>query len=274
MTSNPSKHNLCMSWLNAKNKSIQCNRQKLINSDFCRYHKKTAIYFPNKANIDIVNKPIVHDISVETLDNSFSETLFGMYDSWGEIPKQYWIKLNNRWWDIRILANIFSEQLCTSEMQKPKPSYPHDPFNRKNFTPDDLTVFKDMCSSLDMTVYIGLKHFLLSDYFDMYLQEYGSSHTVSSMIIDRLEMYLRYKLINNKNSQDSYIGLWVPKEEPLSNFESLYIKYDNIPMQIISYNYYYGQLLVDNPARKNMKTFIDALPQENSVIESKYLVLI
>lgn len=251
---------ICMSWASIKNKNIRCKRNKLKSCDFCYYHKKSAVYMPQ-----IINS----NSDVAILDKTNMETLLGMYDSWAEIPDIYRIKLGNRWWDIRILVNIFSNQLCTTEMQRPKPTYLHDPFDRRNFTPNELIMFADKCKKLKLTMYIALKEFLMTNISHIYTQEYGTSFDMMNEIIKILNINLRYRILNYKNSQDSYTGCWVYKNEPLSTFEKVYKCYDDMPMQIIVYTYY-DDILVDNPVKLKYKLLLDKMQEESTDIISNY----
>ncbi len=248
--------NLCMSWLNIKNKDRQCTRPKDGTTDFCRYHKRSSIYMQKKQLIDYAK-----------LDETCPETLLSMHDSWKDIPQMYWLKMGRRWWDVRILAKIIANQLCTSEMSLPKPTYPHDPFDRINFSPDDLVLFKQKCIECNISLYTGLCELLNSDIKLLFCQESGTNYQMSSGIINILSVNLRFKLLNNTNSQNLYIGLWVPKKELKSKFEIAYKHYDNIPMQIIVNDLYYGPILMNNPHKESFKKSLSCLPLENPDID-------
>lgn len=262
---------ICKSWLNNYNKNIRCNRQCCVNSDFCRYHKRYSIYMPNlinninnknnKNNVDIKNINNSNNITYLDLDKKYIENLLGLYESWKDIPTKYWIILNNKYWDIRILLDIFSNNIITSEMENPKPTWPHDPFTRRNYTPKELKFFKKQCKELNLKVYIGLAKFLNAKLKNIYKQEYGTSNEMAEIIIKLLSKNLRYKLINSKNSQDCFIGYWVSKNTKSSTFEEFYKLYISMPFQI--YIYDMGDLYIsDNIHKKNVKNIIDNIKEE------------
>ena len=59
-------------------------------------------------------------------------------------------------------------------------------------------------------------------------------------------------LVNSKNSQDCYVGLWVYKGRPLTQFEKYYNMLQNIPYQLVVYN-----MVVENPNRVKMENMLD-----------------
>lgn len=262
--------NICKSWLNISNKNKRCNRKACHNSDFCQYHKKSAIYMPQSANIQ-KNISDKHNINDKTEDNKIidykyldllcPETLLGLYESWVEVPQIFWVQLNNKWWDIRILTDIFSNQLNLTELENPKPSYPHDPFTRKNFSAKELDIYKNMCYSLKLKIYIGLKIFLDSNIYQSYEQNYGTSKIMCQRIINLFSEKMRFRIVNNKNSQDSYTGIWVDKNYPKSCFEILYKLYISIPFQL-GINTDHGLLLFDNETKMLVKNYLDDVDKE------------
>jgi len=257
-------NNICMSWLNQQNKNTRCHRYTCKNSDFCQYHKRYSNYMPN-----ILNNSIIDDVSYEFLDENFDENLLGIYDSWKEVPEKYWIKLNDKWWDSRILIDIFSSQLITSEMENPKPTYPHDPFTRRNFTPIELYSLKTHCKKNKQKIYMVLAKFLYIDLDSIYKQEYGTSYEMSNILIDYISREFRYKLMCNKNSQDCYNGYWVPKDWDLSSFEKIYNYYNSLPYQVYVYDnddddYY----ITDNAHKNNVKNILESFTVENFNLNS------
>jgi hypothetical protein len=252
--------NICKSHLNNKNRNIHCTRITVIGQDFCKYHIKTKKYMHD--NLDNNIKP-----SIEELDRSNSETLLYIYDSWNEVPECYWIKINKRWWDCRILSGIFAQQLCNNDMEGPKPSYPHDPFDRFNIIPSELILLNELLNKNHIKLYCALNIFLDSNIQDYYHQKYETSYKMSNEIIILLKSKLRYKIINNKNSQHCYTGIWVDKNEPLSKFENLYLKFNNLPIQSIMYNLYGDPLYVNNPQRSFIQSMMDILPEENPCLQ-------
>lgn len=271
---------ICMSWLNQKNKEIRCHRKTCEKSDFCQYHKKYSRYMQGLKNITITNdcidndneskykKKIQHEqISSKYLDENFLENLLGIHESWEQVPENYWIKLNNKWWDIRILLDIFSNQLIASEMENPRPIYPNDPFTRKNFLPEELLLFKNNCKKNNLKIYTGLSLLLNSDLDAIYNKDYATSCEMSSKIINILSKKLRFKLICNKNSQDCYIGYWVPQNWQYSSFEELYKFYNSLSFQICLFENG-NNIVFDNIDKINIKKIIDNLIEEDFNLNS------
>lgn len=262
---------ICQSWLNIKNKNTRCHRECCANSDFCKYHKRYAKYMETiktKEKIISTNTSIIiNKDTYKILDEKYSENLFGIYDSWKEIPEKFWINLNNKYWDIRILINVFSNQLIGCEMENPKPSYPHDPYTRYNFSPEELNLFMEKCKSLKIKMYIALKKILQTDLTKIYLKQYGTTFEMSNIIIENLSVDMRYKIVNNKNSQDSYIGYWIPKHQKFSYFESMYKLYNSLSYQTFMYDD--GDLYVmENQDKYDIKKIIDSLSEEKINLNS------
>ena len=260
---------LCSSWLNQKNKSIRCTRLCCDNSDFCKYHKKYAIYMPG---LDKLSKMSKEDDDYKILDEKYSENLLGLYDSWKDVPKKFRVILNNKYWDVRMLIDIFSNQLISCEMENPRPSYLHDPFTRRNFTPDELCIFASKCRDLSLKIYVGLAIFLKSNLKKIYKQEYATSQEMSYAIVQILSKKLRYKIINNKNSQDCYTGYWVKKSENFSDFEKLYKYYDSLPYQVYEY-INHGYYIIENTEKTEIKHILDSIKQENIDLKSDDLCI-
>jgi hypothetical protein len=265
-----------MSHKNNLNPTIRCPRTKEKNNDFCKYHKRYKKYMTNLKKEESTNNTIINNninnINNDYLDKNFSESLFGYYDSWKEVPEKYRININ-RWWDIRILVEIIGNQLCTSDMNNPKPNFPFDPFTRINYTQKELDFIKNKIKELKLKIYIGLITFFNINYHKIY--DPKKTHTTSSEmvyhIIDNFGKTMRYKLINNKNSQDCYTGLWVPKNMQLSTFEYIFKQYDNMLEQSIIRTRY-DVLMIPNPEKKRLQNILDRLPTENVMLSDELLL--
>jgi hypothetical protein len=268
-----------MSHLNNKNINTRCTRQVIENADFCKYHIRTKKYFhtllddfrnTDKQEIKTIFSPINYKLeaklnnAINKLDENYTSGLLGIYDSWKEVPSIYWIYMDNTWWDIRLLVSHFSTQLCNSDMENPSPSFPSNPYNRKNFSLNDLKIFKDKIKNLNIKIYIGLAIFLthvFDDFKTIKINECETSHKLSLEIINLLSKSLRFKLINYKNSQDCYCGIWVYNMYPFSNFELLYKNYNDLPIQQLQTTFY-GNFLVNNPVRYRFELILNTLPKE------------
>ncbi len=107
---------------------------------------------------------------------------------------------------------------------------------------------------------VNLKY-LLENYDKIYDNEYITYNTdfiLSRKIIKLLEEKFRFRLINNKNSQDCYLGFWTDKNEPLSDFEIFYDYYNKIPFQITNI---FGAI-IDNIEKTEIKNMLDNYPKE------------
>lgn len=237
---------LCCSWLNVFNKEKRCNRIANNGTDFCRYHIRHKIYMSdNLKPLPIANMPI--------------ENLLGIYDSWDEVPIKYRILMDNSMWDLRIMANIFANQINSCEMEAPKPLYPHNPFNRKNFSIQDLILFRSKCKETNLNIYVGLDIFLENINNIHCDQEYMTSKNTCHEIIATLSNTLRFQIKNNKNSQDCYTGIWISKKIKKSDFEKAYIKYNSEPFQLYDED---TGIIVTNPEKIFMKLILNTYPQE------------
>lgn len=238
-------HKYCCSWLNICNKDKRCNRITCKDSDFCKYHIRSKIYMSDNLKPKRIELPI--------------ENLLGIYDSWDEVPKEYHIQIDDKMWDLRIMANIFANQINSCEMEGPKPLYPHNPFNRKNFSVNGLMLFKLQCEKVGLYIYIGLHIFLDSIHNIQCDQEYMTSKNMSQQIANILSKTLRFQIKNYRNSQDCYTGLWVKKRTSKSKFETIYSEYNNEPFQI--YDSYMG-IIMDNPKKILMRMVMNSHPVE------------
>lgn len=184
-----------------------------------------------------------------------------MYDSWNEINFSNQILISDEYWNIDILINVITQQLNNSTMENPYPTYPNNPFNRIPFTPKSLLKIKQRIIISQKQIHITLKLFLSqSEHLldDMYNMALCSDDLFSSTILALLNKNLRFMIINSKNSQDSYIGLWVHKVYPLTNFETLYAHLKNIPYQIMHHGY-----VINNPQRVFFLNKLSLLREDN-----------
>jgi len=172
------------------------------------------------------------------LNNKYDYCLMGLNMSWNEIPLIYQLKIEEEYWDIRILLNILKQQLNSENMENPYPIFPNNPFNRKLFTPEQLFIIKSKIIKLNMKLDTPLNDFFNLSYDKIlicYNQALNNKNSHSSKLIKYFRRNLRYKLINIKNSQDCFTGHWVSKYEKPSLFEEFYNEWYNEPYQ--QYNY-------------------------------------
>jgi hypothetical protein len=274
----------CMSTL--KGKLDRCKRNPIKNNDFCKTHCEEHIYdekfLQDKKLIhsddDVVNKYL--DLIVDNfcdeltkkqkyLDDNFIHGLIGLNDSWSEIPFMYWFKCDDTFWDIRSLVKILAMQLNQSELEKPFPIFPENPFTRKKFSIAELRSLNSRIELLktfhrppnteELNVNIALSKFLtIPDKLLNSVRNERSQYSASIKIINRLSTSLRYKMINYKDSQGRYCGYWVKKTTQVSQFEKYY---NEIVTATVMYNNLY--VLLDTPMyRKIINTLNKLVPEE------------
>jgi hypothetical protein len=264
---------ICMS--NLKYKTNRCKNRHLLNNDFCFKHVKNY-----KHNDDAIQKiiktidkneiedeyldmileefEITQRETIKYFDENYNHGLLGLNDSWNEIPMMYWYKLDNCWWDIRTLIRTISSQLNQSELEKPFPIFPENPFNRNKIGLDDITNIKHKIKKLNLEPNIALKHFLsFTTKFLIKIREEENQYNAAVKIIKKLEKNLRYKMINYKDSQGRYCGYWVESDTKKSEFENCYEVLKDAAVFIDGM-----WLFIDSPLyRKNLKK-INKLEEE------------
>ncbi len=212
--------------------SRQCKNK--CKTDYCHIHLKSQIVIPPKNFIDVT-----------LLDEKFKHNLMGMYESWNEIDKNEIICMDNEYWELDIITSHFTYQLNNSNMENPYPIYPNSPFNRKTFSIDSLIILKNKLKELKKPVNIALKLLLNQPYETLQsIYQNTNINNFSTDLVELLKNNYRYMLINSKNSQDIYTGIWVQNKTPLTQFEKLYGLLNEMPYQIIINSY-----IVNNNAR-------------------------
>ncbi len=269
---------ICMSRLNRNNKNKRCTRTITKGSDFCRYHKHSAKYYPGllakirrrdkkeltikqtnlqadlkkvrtDAKIDALISSVNNRINknLEQLDSDYAYCLMGMVDSWKNVKPEHIIKIGDEWWDIEMICSHYAQQLNTTCMENPYPVYPSSPFTRKLVTPDDINHLRVRLLLLNMKVNVALAFFM-----KIHIKEIGDCHeeascdanNYSEFLLDILESELRFKLINRQDSQSCFTGMWVLQNEPESFFENMYDEWRETPYQLFT-----DQGVIDNPRR-------------------------
>lgn len=235
----------CMSDIIDKNgEKRQCKNKSKTN--FCRHHNKEV---QNNIIEEKYVEPYIDPMSnIEYLNSTYKHNLLDLYNSWDEIEISRRIMISNEVWDIDILIKHMTNQLNNSNMENPYPIFPSNPFNRKLFTIEDLQILNNRIKTLNIKVNIALKILLTQPEkkLNIYYEEALNNSTgFSSNLLEILKKNLRFMLLHEKNSQNSYIGMWVLSNFPLTTFEKLYKQLLNIPYQYIIDNNVY-----DNPYRE------------------------
>lgn len=247
---------ICMASLN--NSIIRCKKFAIKNGDFCYNHMTKKEYNndvlqskvkqlqPNENKyvekyLDIVIEKFEENInsSAELLNEKYQYSLFKLEDNWKNIPFIYWFYCDGLWWDIRILLQIITMQLNQSESENPYPIYPENPFTRNKICPHEIMLLSKKIEKLRQYMNLNI-HISLQIFFQIpetklnILKNNSSDNEIAMELIYIFKNYLRFKLINLKNSQGLYCGYWVKKHEELSKFEKCYRKIIN--MGPISYD--------------------------------------
>ena len=190
-----------------------------------------------------------------------------LYDSWNEIDIQNILKIDKEYWDIKILINIMTYNLNNSNMENPYPTFPNNPFNRKLIDKDSLIKIKNKIKKNKIPIHISLKTFLLQPLNS--IQQFHddaikSKDGYSPKIIEVFQQKLRFMMINSKNSQDLYTGMWVDKNYPVTKFESLYKTAREIPYQI-----FFNNQIIDNPTRQKLQFLLSYYSADNYELNDK-----
>lgn len=264
--------NKCMSSITKNDITRRCQRTSKESSDFCGYHQRNKKYYPallktvkkhdiqicginenikmKSLNLEIknfINSIIINDIIQKIknalivrnklLDQKYDYCLMDIYSSWSEVPLYYQIQVDDHWWHLELIIYHITNQLNQSNMENPYPVYPSDPFTRKPFSCKSILKIKDRIKLLNIDINIALNVLLNIDFSTMqhcYIQSIENSNRFSRSLDLELKRYLRYKLINSKNSQNNFIGHWVSINEDKSTFENYYDAWRNTPYQIIN----------------------------------------
>lgn len=299
---NYSKWNNGQCMAKSKSTNKQCNHKiKKKNTDFCFMHEKNSSYCDDSLvkirNIDIknikqsttidmkkLNKELINyvlDVKINDInliikynnnknDENFKHNLLNMYESWHDVKLEHQIELDNEYWDINILIYHFTQQLNMVNMENPYPVFPNNPFNRSPFTPIALDVLKNRIKFLNIPLNITLKMFLQQPYsylVNLYNQAITDKDKMSYGLLKLFTDYFRFKIINNKNSQNLYNGYWVKKNIPLNEFEKLYNQWKLAPTQLDSD----GRIVMNNE-RLRIKILLDNCPDDFCDFMNKNLV--
>lgn len=291
--SNNWSNSQCMACVVDKNKKT---RQCLIKSkkDFCKKHINRSTYYDGLLdkikkrdikmfNVNIVEiKDLVDDYLKKELllkfirniknknkflNCKFKYTLMNLHNSWNDIPFENQILMDNEFWDVDILINHINHQLNNSNMENPYPIYPNNPFTRLPFSPESLIKLYKRLEYNKYSLNTASK-LLLMQHVDLLKSFYDEAMVMSDrfscLILDLYKQKLRFQIINQKNSQDLYIGLWINKNCLENDFEKLYKHYKDLPYQI-----YADGLIISNPYKDKIGYLLSNLPKVNYDLNNK-----
>ena len=271
----------CMAVISNKNENRRCSI-KVKNKDFCHIHVKNKIYYEERLNdiknndinnlninLDSIQKDINNIVQnfyiqdfisklnkkYETIEN-YNYTLMDLHESWDELNISDIILIDNEYWSLHIMVNIMTFCLNNSNMENPYPTYPQNPFTRKLLTVNSINKIKNKLLKLKREVHLSLKIFLSqpSSKIKMFYDEASKSHDGHCpKINDIFKNKLRFMIINSKNSQDLYTGMWVTKNLPLTEFEVLYKTTRETPYQI-----FFNNIIIENPRRIRLQHILSS----------------
>ena len=268
----------CMS--SCKGVDGRCKNKQLNGYDFCKKHMENGKYSKEflKEKMKIHKDDIIVDKYLDLvvdsfdsclkekckyLDDNFMHCLFGLNDTWNDVPFIYWYKCDNTWWDIRTFVQTITMQINQSELEKPYPLFPENPFTRQKLEVYELINLRNHIKIIKecdtkFKIHISLQKFLsLTDKCLEGIRKTKTQYNTSVKIIDKLSKTLRYKMINYKDSQGRYCGYWVESSEQLSVFEKCYN--DIMPATILTNDMY---ILLNTPIYRKMLDLMLRLPQE------------
>jgi hypothetical protein len=155
--------------------------------------------------------------------NYTNEPLIECVDSWDEVSEEYhFITSGNYCFDIRSLITMISMQLNVSEYGGPRSKWPYNCYNRIPFFRHELINIANYIKKENLSINIALYYFLSNLLIN---QELFSDDNISIyknnpiLLVQILLNDLRFKIINQTDSQENYTGYWVKKDIPLTEFE-------------------------------------------------------
>ena len=273
----------CIAYKNKKS-NCQCTNKVTKNGFVCGIHKKSNtiinnnqafhLYWNNlKFNNNQKNKlekftrffygsKISYNLSIylrkwlnkyKYLDSHFDYCLLGGEDSWKDIPahRRFFIDESSTWWDLSFLLNHMIQQLNQCSMGSSYPVFPSDPFTRQKYSIELIKKIKKRIDYLKWIVPNVLQIFLSAT--PKKLKSFDNSNKIRKYF----DIKLRYKMINQTDSQSNYIGIWVDKFNNLDNFELLYMKYIKMSPYI-----YQSHRIINNTNRINIKKKMDLIKND------------
>lgn len=285
--SSNSSNKKCMSHLNNQHPDQQCIRDAIKDRDFCKYHLRSHIYMkhpksiiaPNwKLNWCVIKLLNKLDQSIKFLDKKYDYGLLGMQTSWKEVPFVYWIKIGKDWWDIRLLVNTFTIQLNQSELEEPFAVYPTNPYTRQPLKVSELMILRDKLIDIKLPVNSSFKIFINTSkklLMECYRSFVKNRYNASQKIISILNTKLRFRIINCKNSQSDYCGLWVSKKQKKTQFELIYQKFRLTPLQIVNINHVTNDITIkENPEKIRLAKLLNKFSVDNINITNESLEIV
>lgn len=244
-------------------KIFDINKKAIIAEKIKYMTKKTSEIMLNNFNAHIKTKIAQRN---EILDQNHIHNLMMLNESWQEVNIMYQIKLNDQWWNLKTVLFHISQQLNHSNMENPFPTFPSDPFNRIPFTIKSLLDIKKRISLIGLSVQninVALLCFLdlplrkLNSYYNIAVD--APEEPLYDLIYD-FSKKLRFRLMNNKNSQDCFNGYWVHKKTHPTDFEIVYSMWKEAPYQLYIPS---RHNVITNPQKEYLGILLDSFPEES-----------
>lgn len=213
----------------------------------------------------LIYRKLYPGISIEWLDANYGHYLISGEESWREIPRRFWFKLQNQngvdsWWDIRQLLLQITQCLNSSNMGNSYPQFPHDPFTRYPIPYDQLDQLYLRAHELQLSVHCSTLVFLYWLHGKK-IRKKDNRWKKTILNTKQLNMilctWLRFRNINSQDSQGNFIGIWEPKRQEIDVFERNYHQYCQQP----PFMFEFGTEII-NPRRKILEDFLRRLPKE------------
>lgn len=172
--------------------------------------------FNCKTNVDLiynyVNENSVVEPCMATLD---------VNNDWNEIPLWRIVCLETHYFfDLFFLLKVFYFQLNASDFNNPLPLYPCNPFTKEKVSKRKLYSIHflwKMIHSSSQQKNSALHMFLSNDF----LWNIHNDREWREIFIVKLQETLRWKRIQNTDSQNNFQGLWVSKHNAKTGIENL-----------------------------------------------------
>ena len=253
-----------------KKKSLLCPHHKV----FCGEIDKTIKNDINARKINI-SEYLVNVLKTKLcnhtifLNSHCLQNLLSLKESWDDICYYKKIHIDGYWWDLDILTRHIYYLLNTSSMNNPKPRFPYNPLTHVAFSCNGLNAYFNKISFHKIKVNITIK--ILYDNMDLICNT--NEHDISHKLNDIFSNKCRYKLLNVKDSQECYMGIWVDINSPYSEFENMHKLLQDTSLQIIVNNYDGVNQIINNPRIEQIKSRLNKFPQDDiSIINSTEII--
>lgn len=174
------------------------------------------------------------------LDELYCHHLLLGEETWANVPysHRFYIAYHNEWWPISTLIGHVTQQLNHADMNGPCIMYPSSPFNRKPYMYSDIVRLTQQWWQLGNIVHCSLQTLVLPQNRRVVLRcferyrisntQYDPSRSIGRSICALFYQTLRYRIINATDSQRNYVGVWVYKNVPVSDFETVFRRWDSV----------------------------------------------